>query len=269
MSFVVTRFEESITINNQFAESLIKDLNKISNPTDGTILVVADKIFMPHDYEFNYKQGFPGRYDLILIADSFDSQGRIDLSGSDGDVGKEGDWGCTAFPSQPCPETGHNGSPGKPGYLGTPGLPGKNINILVRKVENIELISNGGKGGQGGQGGQGGNGEKTTVGSFQYNGGDGGSGANGQDGEKAGRIGVLFCNKRLGLTISQHLTSIGGGPGGWGEGGQPGQKSPPSQAGSHGGYFGIKGEDSKPEVNKVDSREFWEKVIGILAIPSG
>jgi hypothetical protein len=278
MSFVLTRFIGSITINKQFAQSLVDELQK-SQSKDGTILLVANEILLDPSYIFNYNNtadvNFPGRYDLILVADRFDSQGgRIDLTGSKGNDGVGGGHGCTPIHDDPviCGASKPNGGPGGGGKNGDPGVEGKNIKMFLKEVKDIEMISNGGPGGKGGDGGNGGDGEKANVGNIRLGrGGDGGPGGNGGDGGKAGKIEVFFCNKPDGLVISHHLTSRGGARGGTGEGGEHGVGlPPPAVKGQRGDHPGNKGANEKPKVVKLKlSRKLWEKVIIELGIPSG
>ncbi len=253
MSFVLTRFKERIIIDKPFAESLANELRS-SQHFDGTILLVANEILLDPSYDLSYNNksvvNFPGRYDLILVADRFNSQGaKIDLTGPEGEVGKRGPDGCTALPSPPCPTSGRQGSPGGPGKKGEVGGEGKNIKIHASEVQNIEIISDGGAGGKGGTGGRGGNGERIPVGGLQLRGGDGGPGGDGGDGAKAGEIRVLFFNKPVGLTISHHLTSRGGEGGERGEGGQPGQGggNSPAVKGRRGDRPGEKGAIQTPK----------------------
>jgi hypothetical protein len=274
MSIILTRFQKSIIINRNFAESLATELRSISF-SQGTILLVANEILLDPNYEFNYKEDnvvkFPGRYDLILVTDRFDSRGaKIDLTGPTGQQGRQGESGCTAFPNEPCPESGRLGSPGKIGVKGDPGLEGKNIKTYISEVENMKIISNGGGGGKGGKGGQGGNGERLPVGGMQLKGGNGGPGADGGDGGKAGKITVLFFTKPAGFNIIDHLTSSGGAGGDPGDGGEPGQGggNSPAVRGPPGQHRGNNGTSSEPEVVGKSWKEFWKSVIVELGIPT-
>jgi len=272
MSIVLTRFQKNITINRDFAESLAVELQS-SHFFEGTILLVANEILLSPDYEFNYKDNnvvkFPGRYDLILVTDRFNSQGaKIDLTGPNGVAGRVGQPGCTAIEEFPCPPPLNNeGGPGETGMVGNRGFEGKNIKIYASKVENIEVISNGGAGGRGGRGGHGGDGAKLPVGGFQFRGGDGGRGGIGGDGAGAGKITVLFFSKSAGLNIIDHLTSRGGDGGGPGEGGDGGQRF--GSSGLQGERFGNNGTPSQPEVIGKSWKEFWKNTIVELGIPTG
>src|SRR5215210_2063786 len=137
MSFVLTRFKERIIVDKPFAESLANELRS-SQRTDGTILLVAEEILLDPSYEFNYNNAdvnFLGRYDLILVADQFDSRGgKIDLTGSRGSNGTDGHRGANGEGTVNHPSTNSENTSGKPG---TPGIPpdriggdGKNIKVL-------------------------------------------------------------------------------------------------------------------------------------------
>ena len=158
MPIALTRFKERMTIDRAFAESVANELRS-TQLTNGTILLVANEILLEPFYVFNYNGtdvNFPGRYDLILVADHFDSRGgRIDLTGSRGHVGADGTNGADA------PDT--HDEPGVPGEMGGPpgvageggiGLDGINIKLFCGKLVDSKIISNGGDGGNGGNGGK-------------------------------------------------------------------------------------------------------------------
>ena len=238
MPIVLERFKKSITINKQFAQSLVEELQ--SDPRkEGTIRLIASEILLDPSYEFNYNNtdvNFPGRYDLILVADHFDSQGRrIDLTGSSGHVGADGTNGANAPDNHDEPgapgEIGETGGRAGEGGIGSDGM---NIKIFCGELVDGELISNGGAGGRGGNGGNGGNG---------------------------GKIKSSFLKAPTGIF---NTNSSGGGRGSRGEPGinALGVRGPQ-------GSDGNLGTSSTPDMKRLKSKELWEKIIIELGLPSG
>jgi hypothetical protein len=282
MSFALTRFDKKIILNKPFTELLAAEL--ISNQiSEGTILLAADEILLDPNYVFNYNNEpgpqFPGRYDVVLVADFFDSSGgKINLSGYDGpplgpDKSPAG-IGVRGKDAEPDPEgnkfPGGTGGTGNTGHEGELGGHGKIIKIFCRelKLKNIDIISNGGNGGMGGKGGRGGAGGSGVNGGPPGKGGKGGNGGKGGKGGNGGKIEILFCSVPNGFVVSDHLMSHGGNGGARGEGGEGGFSAAGTLGGGPKGEFGYSGVGSIPDVKQVQFSELWEKVSVELAIPA-
>ena len=274
--FVWERYEDKIIVDRAFAQSLATELES-NHISEGTILFVTEEMLLDPAYVFNYNNKndvkFPGRYNITIVADRFDSQGgKIDLTGANGSKGipDPGDRGNDPGQSQG-DEHGAPGGPGGPGGLGGPGGEGMNIKIFCDELLNIEIISNGGVGGNGGNGGRGGHGGSPGPAAGNAGkrggGGKGGRGGKAGDGGKAGQIQVLFCTTPNGFIICDHLTSRGGNTGIEGNGGPPGSGRPPPNVHGGRGLPGIRGADSNPDIKRVELSELWEKVSIELGIP--
>jgi hypothetical protein len=289
MTFALERFKEQIIVNEAFRDSLAEEL--ISNHlSEGTILLVANEILFEPGFNFTYAangHGFPGRFDIIIVADRFDSRGgTIDLTGHYGGDALPGeppkaDNGAPAFQeSENDIKAAERGKTGHTGNIGGTGGHGMNIKVFCDLLVNIQITTNGGKGGRGGQGGEGGNGgeggefEKTIghgpnpkiVKVTMPNGkpGKGGRGGPGGPGGNAGKIELLHCNHSVRPTDpvpSVHLVSDGGGGGGPGSVGRPGKGHPagPFESGDP-GVPGAPGSPSTPDVKVVGFTELWERV---------
>jgi len=245
MPIALTRFKERIIIDRTFARSLANELRS-SQLTNGTILLVANEIILDPSYVFNYNStnvNFPGRYDLILVADHFDSRGgRIDLTGSPGHNGADGTHGVDALDT--------HDEPGVPGEMGGPpgvagegeiGFDGMNIKIFCGKLVDSEMISNGGVGGTGGKGGNGGKGGKNlSHNGTRGAGGGGGTAGTGGRGGNGGKIEV-FCNE----LVKMDIISNGGVGGRGGNGGNGGAIATTFNGGGRGGRGGNGGNGGK------------------------
>ena len=167
---VLERYPDTIVVDQAFAESLAFDL-RVTTPqlTSGTILLVTDELFLDPGYTFNFndypelRPSFPGKYDIIISADRFDSRGgRIGLTGSvgwpPGSLGQEGRKGDDAEYEPGTPLRGYPGFTGGDGGEGNVGGKGQNIKIFCEEILSIDVITNGGIGAQGGKGGRGGRG---------------------------------------------------------------------------------------------------------------
>jgi len=264
MSFALTHFAEKIIINKDFADLLATEL-KSNNLVAGTILLAADEILLKAD-EIGAR--FPGRYDIVLVADRFESSGgKINLSGSNGAaLGPDkspagiGDKGEDAG-SEPGAHGGLGGA-GKHGHEGKDGEDGKNIKVFCSelKLEGKDIISNGGNGGIGGKGGRGGPGGKGGPGGPPGKGGQGGIGGKGGKGGNGGKIELLFCSAPNGFVVSDHLMSSGGNRGTGGEGGEGGFSAVGTLGKGSMGEIGVPGVNSIPNVRQVQFSELWEKV---------
>jgi hypothetical protein len=178
------------------------------------------------------RPSFPGKYDIIISADRFDSRGgRIGLTGSigwpPGFLGQEGRKGDDAEYEPGTPLRGYPGFTGGDGGEGNVGGKGQNIMIFCEEILNIDIITNGGIGAQGGKGGRGGRGGMGSHGGLGEskrappgNGGWGGKGGRGGTGGSAGKIKLFYCKAPNGFVVSDHLKSaggLGGAPGGKGD----------------------------------------------------
>jgi hypothetical protein len=284
---VLERYPDTIVVDQAFAESLASEL-RANQLISGTILLVTDELFLDAGYALNYndypelRPSFPGRYDIIISADRFDSKGgRINLTGSvgwpPGSLGQEGKKGDDAEYEPGTPLQGYPGHSGGDGGEGNVGGKGQNIMIFCEEILNIDIISNGGvgaHGGKGGRGGPGGMGSHGGLGEFKRappgNGGWGGKGGPGGMGGSAGKIELSYCNAPNGFVVSDHLKSaggLGGAPGGKGDKGAgsdgPAWGNPPGD-----GDPGVAGISSIPEVNQLlDPRELKKRVAEALRLP--
>jgi hypothetical protein len=198
MSFAWTLFRDKILLNKDFAESMSKELEFKQIADGSTILLAANEFLLDPNYTLSYllnsEVKFPGRYNLVIVADHFDSKGgRIDLSGSPGHEGPRGDpW--VGEPGADSPsgsgDTAETGEPGGHGDNGYDGQDGMNVTVYCIELVDINIISNGGTGGKGGPGGQGGRGGNNHGGTA----GGAGNGGPGGDVGKPGLITVTFCN---------------------------------------------------------------------------
>ena len=131
---------------------------------------MANEILFDPGFNFTYGSNgnsFPGRLDMIIVADRFDSRGgMIDLSwhhGRSNAVGvppKAGKGNPASKKGNHLEDIEHAGR-GRTGHTGNPGGPGgngMNIKVFSDHLVSIQIASNGGSGGDGGQGGQGGDG---------------------------------------------------------------------------------------------------------------
>ena len=284
-SFVLSRFSDTITVDKSFRDSIIMELNS-NNMLGGTILLAANEILFNFDFTFAANGvGSNGQFDIVLVADRFNSNGRtIELNGHYGGdaVGQPskdplnngGD--ATADSSAGNGKQGHRGNPGGNGGNGM------NIKVFCNELIDIKIISNGGRGGNGGKGGEGGDGGQ--GGTFEIGfpphvhtkireegkAGKGGPGGPGGKGGNGGKIELLFCNAQTlptDLVASGHLVSNGNGPGGGGIGGDPGKGEPPHEQGNSGGNLGP-GIPSTPDIKKIEYSELWERVRIELGIPA-
>jgi hypothetical protein len=91
-------------------------------------------------------------------------------------------------------------------------------------------------------------------------------------------IALNYCESPGGFVVTDHLHSNGGEGGPPGDGGASGlrgfvfhssQRGPSGTQGPPGDFGGTRRQDLIPEVEKVDSKEFWENVIIELGIPTG
>ena len=263
MSIILTRFRDQIIMNKDFAKSIENEL-KSKSITAGTILLAAREILLDHAYTFSYSSDaaiqFPGKYDIVLVADRFDSRdGKIDISGSVGSRpahgGQTGTKGDDAVFGDNVP--GQPGGKGFPGDPGGPGSNGKNIKIFCNELVDADITSNGGPGGTGGRGGAGGPGGDGVGHLPNGRQGPGGNGGQGGRGGDAGRIELVFCTAPN-RVVDHHLKSRGGGPG---NGGPPGGGGPPVfNDPATEGPIGIRGHDSSPDVKHVEIPELWEKI---------
>ena len=261
---------ERIDINRSFADLISAKLQS-KNFRNFTILITARELFLNPDYVFNYNDEtgprFLRRYDLILMADKFDSVGvKIDLSGKNGESaqnlgkavkGEDGHFGDATNGEPPFPQKAQNAAHGKPGTYGS------SFKGFFGELVNIEIFSNGGNGGNGGKGedgGDGGEGHGTHGGS----GGSGGDGGNGGNGGNGGRIEITYCNAPF--EVSNKLHSAGGNKGLGGRGGIvgfAGAGKPPLTPGGRPGRNGTDGSvglNSIPKVELVLSSELDERV---------
>ena len=301
MSIVLTRFSETITLDKAFVEPLAEELRD-NNIVQGTMLLAANEFLFDPSYVFSYNDPslvkFPGRYDIIIVADSFKAtagKGKIDLTGSPG----ISNTGTVTTPDPKPSEHGEPGTAGEPGDPGRPannggiGFPGMNIKVYCRHLADIELVSNGSVGGTGGTGGRGGNGGmNTAMNGKQGAGGRGGTGGTGGRGGNGGKIEV-FSNELVNISIISNGGTGGTGGtggnggqievlfytpligifnrisngGGQGSGGEPGINAKGDKGQQHGSN-GSPGINSVPDIKQTQFSELWERVRIELAIPS-
>lgn len=279
MNFASERFKEQIVVNKALCESLATEL-KSNNLLEGTILLAAEEILFEPNFVFAYKAngiGFPGRYDVIIVANRFNSRGAmIDLRGFYGGDAEPPGPSLTGDKGRDSHTESFVGSggEGKPGNTGGTGGSGSSIKVFCNELENISIRTDGGNGGSGGQGGKGGDGGAWLAGSERL--GEGhvvgfgkaGKGGPGGPGGDAGMIKLLFCKVSDLVSISD-LLAFGGKGGEPGPGGEPGHgKSANEQHGDLGITRGTPGDPKKPTVKKVENSELWQRVSIELGLTS-
>ena len=73
MSFAWTLFRDKILLNKDFAESMSKELEFKQIADGSTILLAANEFLLDPNYTLSYllnsEVKFPGRYNLVIVAD--------------------------------------------------------------------------------------------------------------------------------------------------------------------------------------------------------
>jgi hypothetical protein len=168
MSFVlVHKGGDKIILDKSFAESIAKEL-KDKNISTGTILLTATEFWLDPTYVFKYNKPndveFPGRYDIVIAANIFNSNGgSINLTGSTGRTPRKPKTPPKAPDSTAIVTDGDDfptfdisdGFDALGGDNGIQGGPGNSITLYCNELVNVEVFANGGLGGKGGRGGDG------------------------------------------------------------------------------------------------------------------